>query len=747
MNIAHRNHVRLRPTAGRFAALCAALCAASLCAASALLFTACTDAETPSDSPEDPGFFADPTLSLVAANASPLPCYEPLESSLQADTVAVWRTRKPLVPLHIKPIFGRPWSSSSALVVNGGTVAVADPVAGAVHFLSRSTLAKQYSVAVGSRPYHLLLAKDGALWVSLRGDGHIARIAPNAKVAARLKVGTEPLGMGMADDGSRLYVALGADHRVAAVHYKGGAITALPQSSFEVNGRPRAVAVAHLGGSPGVERVVVAMQHGPAVVRHIHLNPAAPSFDQRLAPLRGSNPAHLATGDRFELASWRSISAAIHPTTGDVLIPHVIVFTGDDLPGMNAPTATSGYSAAPGPRCSSTPLRPVETTVSAIGHIVRATVADRAVRDPYSRRQLITRFDQPTAIAHHRTASIALVTAGGTDNVLVLNTALPDPMQAPIAEITVGPNPDAIAISDDGSTAFVRDGFATQVTEIDLKPLLATVSTQWLADDEGLAAGPRMAPRFLAAARSVAFADDLSTQRLRDGRRLFFGAKNPKISAASRFACATCHLDGGDDKQVWNIGAGPRQTPILAGRLAGTAPFNWKGTEPELVGNMRQTVERMGGHGLTGKDELALQEFLLKGLPAIANPRHNGALTPAEVRGRTLFFDPEVGCASCHTPPTFTDGKQHQIGTVDNDAGASSVATHCSPGAAFTLIEEDAVFDTPSLLGIRDSGPYLHDGSAATLKDVLDRTAGTMGNTSHLDGNQRADLIAFLRTL
>jgi cytochrome c peroxidase len=57
------------------------------------------------------------------------------------------------------------------------------------------------------------------------------------------------------------------------------------------------------------------------------------------------------------------------------------------------------------------------------------------------------------------------------------------------------------------------------------------------------------------------------------------------------------------------------------------------------------------------------------------------------------------------------------------------------------------MFKTPSLLFVGGTPPYFHDGSAATLEEVLEKNRDRMGKTSHLSPDDRAALVAFLRTL
>ena len=86
------------------------------------------------------------------------------------------------------------------------------------------------------------------------------------------------------------------------------------------------------------------------------------------------------------------------------------------------------------------------------------------------------------------------------------------------------------------------------------------------------------------------------------------------------------------------------------------------------------------------------------------------------------------GC-SCHAPPLYTDLRQHNI-----------------PGVVFSLeVLED--FDTPTLRGLWATAPYMHDGVAQTLEEMLTRTDPVHSVAGDLTEQQLQDLIAFLLSL
>ena len=186
-------------------------------------------------------------------------------------------------------------------------------------------------------------------------------------------------------------------------------------------------------------------------------------------------------------------------------------------------------------------------------------------------------------------------------------------------------------------------------------------------------------------------------------------------------SCGTCHVDGRADSESWLIHGQRLQTPMLAGRLVGTAPFKWDGGAKDLTASLRATVARLGGDGLSKKHLAALVAYL-EALPAIRTPSRDKA---AVARGKALFESAELGCTSCHDGAAYTDRLTHKFNGRN--------------------------VDTPSLLGLAASAPYFHDGSAPTL-DTLLRDHGTVHGmagpeTGVLSEAQLGDLRAFLETL
>jgi len=127
-------------------------------------------------------------------------------------------------------------------------------------------------------------------------------------------------------------------------------------------------------------------------------------------------------------------------------------------------------------------------------------------------------------------------------------------------------------------------------------------------------------------------------------------------------------------------------------------------------------------------------------LPPAPKLRINGKLdprkaTPEEIRGQELFFG-KADCASCHTPPYYTDNLMHNLKT-ERFFKSRMINNHSAIG--------DGPIKTFPLRGIKDSPPYLHDGRLLTLNDTVEFFNLIM--ELKLSAQEKDDLVAFMRQL
>jgi YVTN family beta-propeller protein len=122
----------------------------------------------------------------------------------------------------------------------------------------------------------------------------------------------------------------------------------------------------------------------------------------------------------------------------------------------------------------------------------------------------------------------------------------------------------------------------------------------------------------------------------------------------------------------------------------------------------------------------------LKSLTPVPSPHLvNGKLSATAQRGKVLFESKEVGCTQCHPGPLFTDLQSYDVGTRGR------------------FDREKDIFDTPTLVEIWRTAPYLHDGSAATVREVLTTSnqKNEHGKTSQLTPEQIDQLVEYLLSL
>ena len=139
-------------------------------------------------------------------------------------------------------------------------------------------------------------------------------------------------------------------------------------------------------------------------------------------------------------------------------------------------------------------------------------------------------------------------------------------------------------------------------------------------------------------------------------------------------------------------------------------------------------------------------------------PATQSALDEAAVRGKELFFG-RARCATCHSGPNFTDGLFHNTGVIGDDLGRAAFDRvgefQMRP---YPFFQMRRAFKTPGLRNVALTAPYQHDGSEASLAEVVrfynlgGRDPRSYGKALdirplHLTDAELDDLVAFLEAL
>jgi hypothetical protein len=298
------------------------------------------------------------------------------------------------------------------------------------------------------------------------------------------------------------------------------------------------------------------------------------------------------------------------------------------------------------------------------------------------------------------------VTCLGIDSLVQLDARSVDPAHAERRRWHLASGPTGVAIDHARHRAVVWSQFDREVAVVPIG-----------SDGE---------PSRVAVARR---ADGL-TANVALGRKLFHQTGDTRISADGR-ACASCHPDGREDALTWSTPDGARQTPMLAGRVTGTAPFGWLGSSAKLADHLDKTFQRLSGEGLPATQLDALMDYVSTMTPPIGAAPRSADRQKLVDRGHELFASAATGCATCHDEgQAFTDGQRHQVLMQAPSSQADGQG-----------------FDTPSLRFVSGTAPYFHDGRYKTLDDVLIAPDHAMGESTHLSRPDRAALVAYLETL
>jgi len=239
-------------------------------------------------------------------------------------------------------------------------------------------------------------------------------------------------------------------------------------------------------------------------------------------------------------------------------------------------------------------------------------------------------------------------------------------------------------------------------------------------------------PQLRAKAESVALGPEKPMTTVRKGEMFFHDAS---FCFQKWQSCASCHPGSARSHALnWDLlndGLGnPKNTKSLLLALLAhkTPPAMAMGVRADAETAVRAGIRHIQFAVRPEEDAVAIDEYL-KSLKPVPSPHLvKGKLSQSAKRGQKLFQS--QGCASCHSGEFYTDMKQYDFGMGK-------------------WLDEGKSFDTPTLIEVWRTAPYLHDGRAGTIMDVLTKCNPNdrHGMTSTLTDQQKRDLAEFVLSL
>ncbi len=623
---------------------------------------------------------------------------------------------EPFAQLIHVPLTAQAPRHSSSIVYDADhqRVWVVNPDNDTVTALSALTpFTKQLEIPVGDHPRSLALGPANELWVSCQDDDEIVRIhRGTGAVVGRiaLEYGDAPFGVLFSPDNSVAYVSLEGPGELIRLHP--GTHTQIG-AALNVGDKPRGLAISGDG-----LRLLVTRFLSPDTQGEV-LDVNTSTFSIHASIGLALDPGPDAEDSGRGLPNYLS-SIAISPDGQSAWVP-------SKKDNIQRGLARDGL-----------PLT-FESTVRSIASKIDLTTGLEVLG---SRIDFNDR-DFASAVAFSRYGNVVFVTTQGTQTVEMVD-AYSSQLIGSVP--TGGRSPQGLVLSPDGSTLFVHN-FMTRSVGVfsvgnlcsgscSLSPELAQVST---------------------------VANETLSAEVLLGKQVFYNAADVRMNQDSYISCATCHLDGQHDGRNWDFtdrGEGFRNTTTLQGR-AGLAHgrVHWSGNFDEIHDFEHDMRGPFGGDGFLSDAEFhaenrdrslggskaglsaeldALVAYVssLDRYPKSPHRNADGSLSVSAQGGEAIF---EARCTSCHNGRHFStsrSGALVDVGTLSSTSGKRLGNT--LPG-----------IDVPGLRSLWSTAPYLHDGSAETLEEVLvGKNAGDQhGVTSDLSPGDLQMLIDYLQEL
>jgi len=591
------------------------------------------------------------------------------------------------------------WDSPTALVAteDGQGLFIACATANQVAFFDVATAGITHRLDVPASPLGLALSKDGArLYVACAAASSTVcaiDVAPR-RIIDRIAVGHTAMAPVLSPDGKRLYVCNRFDNEVSVIDLAAGRET----GRIRVEREPVAAAI-----TPDGRYLVVA--------NHLHAGPSDHLHAQAVVSIIDTTAGRVAKNIPLSLGATLLRGVAVSPDGRFAAVTFVharfwLSTTEVALGRMNG----NALAVLDLNRLERLGILLLDQTARGAANpwAVTWTPDAKTIAVSLAGTHELCLIDAPVVADP---ASFFSLTLGAyfTENGRILPRP-EHPVRVRHRVSLPGNGPRALAVA--GSQLYVANYFSDDLCRLDVS-----------------APSPRAEALPLGPVREASL--------VRQGEMLFNDAR---LCSEGWQSCASCHdTDGRADAFNWDLLndglANPKNTKSLL----------WAHrTPPAMSLGVRASAEaavRAGIHHILFTDQSeevpAAIDAYLQSLAPIPSPRLvNGRLSAAAERGERLFLSPRTGCADCHPPPLFTDLAAYDVGTASAFHGLWDAQAADKPSDRF---------DTPTLVELWRTAPYLHDGSAATLRETLSvkNPGDRHGRTSHLTKQENDDLVEY----
>lgn len=603
------------------------------------------------------------------------------------------------------PVSG-PWSSPTgvAYAPTANQVAVADAGLGCVVIVDGRTGVVRQRIELGGHPAGVAWSPDGLRLFVADGAGAAMRTVDVVKgrVLGTFPVTPRPRGVAMTSSGRLVVCGSGRDACDVITPD-----TAEPQMSVAVGYQPEAVAVAPDGKTA---LIVPLLPQGPATARDMAIAVALVDISRgqviaRIPLLPG------ATCGR---------GAAISPDGHWGFVTHVLGKAG--MPNTHVDRGWVSTDAV--------------TIIDLVARTRYATVLldepDRGAADPWG--IAVTPDGSALWVALSGVRAIARIDLTRMLALCAGTGSLPQDPRFPAIWSTIAAHPARRADLAWDLWALPGAGLIQRIDVAADGPRSVAISGDGATVAVGLHYAGQLALLNAVTGRELAraqWAEPTSPDLARQGEMLFHDATN---SFQQWVSCATCHPGSRADGLNWDLlndGVGnPKNTRTLM--LADQrAPVMSLGVRRDAPTAVRAGLRFIAFHEPSDAQVDGILRYLVThAIEPSPYVGADGAMSASATRGK-LLFQGKASCVDCHSGQHYSDQLVHDVGTVTNP------------------IDHGKPVLTPMLCELWRTAPYLHDGSAATLRDVLtscnpsDRHAKVAG----LSPEEIDDIVAFLQSL